>query len=134
MNIIDKLQNYSRALVIAAMIFAGFGLAMLPTTSSYADAQEDVCGAIGGTGASGDCKVKGSTSVEKVIKTVINILSLLGGVIAVIMIIVGGLKYITSAGDSNGMSSARNTILYAVVGLIIIALAQVIVQFVLNKT
>lgn len=56
------------------------------------------------------------------------------GLIAVIMLIVGGLKYITSGGDSNKVSSAKNTIIYALIGLVIVALAQVIVHFVLQKT
>jgi hypothetical protein len=53
--------------------------------------------------------------------------------VAVIMIIVGGLKYITSGGDSNNVSSAKSTIIYAIIGLVVVALAQFIVQFVLNK-
>jgi hypothetical protein len=54
-------------------------------------------------------------------------------VVAVIMIIVGGLKYITSGGDSGNITSAKNTILYAIVGLIVVALAQIIVRFVLER-
>jgi len=75
-----------------------------------------------------ECKVNG------LLATVINILSLVVGVIAVIMIIVGGLKYIMSSGDSNNINSAKNTILYAIIGLVVVALAQVIVKFVLAKT
>lgn len=71
--------------------------------------------------------------VGDIIRTVINIISLIVGVIAVIMIIIGGLKYITSAGDSGNVTSAKNTILYALVGLVIVALAQIIVRFVLGK-
>jgi hypothetical protein len=49
------------------------------------------------------------------------------------MIIIGGFKYITSGGDSNNVSSAKNTILYAIIGLIIVALAQTIVRFILGR-
>ena len=49
------------------------------------------------------------------------------------MIIIGGLRYITSGGDSGNVTGAKNTILYAVVGLIVVALAQVIVRFVVNR-
>jgi hypothetical protein len=55
------------------------------------------------------------------------------GVAAVIMIIIGGFRYITSSGDSASVNSAKNTILYAIIGLVIVALAQVIVRFVLNQ-
>lgn len=65
---------------------------------------------------------------------IINILSVIIGVIAVIMIIFGGLRYITSGGDSTRVGNAKNTILYALIGLIIVALAQIIVRFVLSNT
>ena len=48
------------------------------------------------------------------------------------MIVVGGLKYITSGGDSSNVTGAKNTILYAIIGLIIVALAQLLVRFVLR--
>lgn len=71
--------------------------------------------------------------VDNIIATVVNVLSIAVGIIAVIMIIIGGLKYITSSGDSNNVTSAKNTILYAVVGLVIVAIAQFIVKFVVTK-
>lgn len=71
--------------------------------------------------------------INDTIKLVINLLSFIVGVVAVIMIIIAGLKYITSGGDSNNVASAKNTILYAIIGLVIVALAQVIVRFVLQK-
>lgn len=73
------------------------------------------------------------TTVNTIVATVINIFSWVVGVISVIMIIYGGFKYITSGGDAGGVTAAKNTILYAIVGLVIVALAQVIVQFVLDK-
>jgi hypothetical protein len=71
--------------------------------------------------------------VNGILHLVINIFSLVVGVVAVIMIIVGGFKYITSGGDSGNVTSAKNTILFAVVGLVVVALAQFIVRFVLEK-
>ena len=55
------------------------------------------------------------------------------GIAAVVMIIIGGLRYVTSNGDSGQVGNAKNTILYAVVGLVVVALAQVIVRFVVAK-
>ncbi len=72
--------------------------------------------------------------VQGIITTTINVFSLVVGVISVIMIIIGGLKYITSGGDSGNVTGAKNTILYAVIGLVVVALAQVIVRFVLTTT
>ncbi len=71
--------------------------------------------------------------VDEIVSQVINILSLAVGVVAVVMIIVGGLRYITSGGDSGNVTGAKNTILYAVVGLVVVALAQVIVRFVVDR-
>jgi hypothetical protein len=75
-----------------------------------------------------------TTKANNLIASVVNIFSLVVGVVAVIMIIVGGFRYITSGGDSNNVTAAKNTILYAIIGLVIVALAQFIVRFVLNRT
>lgn len=93
------------------------------STEAGRDARDKACG-VGGNG----------TKIENVIKTIINIFSAIVGAVSVIMIILGGFKYITSSGDSNNISSAKNTILYALVGLVVVAFAQVIVQFVLERT
>lgn len=71
--------------------------------------------------------------INNLIHTIINLLSVVVGVVAVIMIIIGGLRYITSGGSDTSVTSAKNTILYAIIGLIIVALAQVLVRFVLSK-
>jgi len=76
----------------------------------------------------------GSSSVGKLIRTIINVLSVVIGAIAVIMIIIGGFRYITSGGSAEGTKAARQTIVYAIVGLVVVALAQIIVHFVLNNT
>ncbi len=100
-----------------------------------ADIQGNLCG--GGnltfsdqTSCNGEEAV---SSVNGIVTTVINIFSVVVGIIAVIFIIIGGIKYITSGGDSNNVQSAKNTILYAIVGLVVVALAQILVRFVLAK-
>lgn len=77
--------------------------------------------------------VNPALGVNNLISAIINIMSIVVGIIAVIMIIIGGVKFITSGGDSGKVNSARDTIVYAVIGLIIVALAQFIVKFVLKK-
>jgi hypothetical protein len=71
--------------------------------------------------------------INATISLVINMFSIVVGVVAVIMIIIGGFKYITSGGDSGNVTGAKNTILYAVIGLVVVALAQFIVRFVLER-
>lgn len=55
------------------------------------------------------------------------------GIVAVIIIIIGGIRYTTSNGDASQTKSAKNTILYAVVGLVVIIMAAAITQFVLTQ-
>jgi hypothetical protein len=73
------------------------------------------------------------STINDLIRKVINLLSVIVGVVAVIMIMVGGFRYITSGGNDTGVTSAKNTILYAIIGLIIVALAQLLVRFVLRQ-
>lgn len=83
----------------------------------------------------GSCTDTKSTSdFNSIITKVVNIFTVVVGIVAVIMIIVGGFRYITSGGESNAVSGAKKTILFAIIGLIIVVLAQVIVRFVLNTT
>jgi Type IV secretion system pilin len=81
----------------------------------------------------GEVAAGSEDSVNELITNIVNIFSVIVGIIAVIMIIWGGLKYITSGGDSGNVTGAKNTILYAIIGLIIVALAQIIVRFVLGQ-
>lgn len=84
----------------------------------------------------GDGSCDGSSagnSIASLLSTVVNILSWIIGIVAVIMVIIGGFKLVTSNGDSNSVASARSTIIYALVGLVVAALAQVLVRFVLSN-
>ena len=67
------------------------------------------------------------------VQTVINVLLFIIGAVAVIMIIIGGIKYTISNGDSSQITSAKNTILYAVIGLVVALLAYAIVNFVVGQ-
>src|SRR5690606_11396716 len=74
-----------------------------------------------------------TVSLEDRIRTITNILLFLLGAVAVIMIIIGGFRYVTSGGDSSSTTSAKNTIMYAVIGLVVAILAYAIVQFILDQ-
>ncbi len=69
---------------------------------------------------------------DGVFTQVTNIVLYIVGIISVLMLVWGGLRYILSGGDSKKITDAKNTILYAIVGLIISVLAYAIVRFVLN--
>jgi hypothetical protein len=106
-----------------------------PTNNAQTNAIN--CGVTGafGEAAATDCGSgnTATTTVTNTIQLIIRILQVIVGVLSVVMIIFGGIKYITSGGDSGGVTSAKNTIIYACIGLAVVALSEVIVQFVLNQ-
>lgn len=67
-----------------------------------------------------------------VFRQVTNTILYFVGIIAVIMLIWGGIRYVVSGGDAKKVTDAKNTILYAIIGLVISFLAYAIVQFVIN--
>ena len=72
-------------------------------------------------------------TLGNIINTVINVFSIVVGAVSVIMIIVGGFRYITSGGNDTSIAGAKNTIVYALIGLVIVVLAQVIVHYLINR-
>jgi hypothetical protein len=92
------------------------------------EAKKQICEGIGGCDTPGDEK-----DVNDVVNLVVNVLSTIVAIASVIVIIFAGFRYVIAAGDSSKISSAKDTIVYAIVGLIIVALAQVIVKFVINR-
>lgn len=73
------------------------------------------------------------TDLDSVVQTIVNVLLFIIGIISVIMIIIGGIRYAVSGGDSGAVTSAKNTILYAIVGLVIAVFAYAIVNWVLGE-
>ena len=138
------IQKFKSSMFVIATLLMG-GIPVLVPASAYAinNISGSICagtkiateGTVTST-PSADCAADGSgggvTGIYKLATKIVNIFSVIVGIIAVIMIIFGGFKYITSGGDSGNVSGAKNTLIYAIVGLIIVALAQFIVRFVLN--
>ena len=124
-------------LAMLALPLLAVGILQLPAVvhadNSTDAAKASSCAGIGGQIVDGKCET-GSNSLDKIIANVVNLLSVLVGIAAVIMIMVGGFKYATAAGDSGKVSSAKSTIVYAVIGLVIVALAQTIVKFVVKQS
>jgi hypothetical protein cdiviTM7_00627 len=81
------------------------------------------------------CKNKntGETQVNGIIKTIVEVLLTAVGVISIIMIVIGGIMFALSSGDAQKAAKARNTVLYAVVGLAVSLFASAIVNFVFNR-
>ena len=140
---LNRLKKVILAITASSMLFAPMlvPVAVYAATDPSPDTlQNGLCqGATLNVDPNVPCTIQtvgqeGTDKVNSIITTVINVFSIVVGVVAVIMIIIGGLKYITSGGDSGNITGAKNTILYAVIGLVVVALAQFIVKFVLGKT
>lgn len=85
-------------------------------------------------GATDSLVCKNSTSTaQPILKTVINTLVFLVGIVAVIVMIIGGIMYAVSSGDAGTVTKAKNTIVYALVGLIVAFLAYAIVNWVVKN-
>jgi ABC-type Fe3+ transport system permease subunit len=87
----------------------------------------------------GQCEVRNqadgcdNSGLTSLFRTVVNILLFLVGSLAVIMLVIGGLRYVTSNGDQNAVTSAKNTILYAIIGIVVAFLAYAAVNFVITQ-
>ncbi len=120
-------------------IVATLALALIPAgaavSTAYAacgtpsDSKTQVLHGVGQTG--GDCNDSG---VSNVIADAVKILSIVVGIAAVIAIISAGFKYITSGGEASKVANAKSTLIYALIGLVIAALAQFLVHFVLTQS
>jgi len=126
---------FSKYFVFFALI-AGFSL--IPAVGANAligtGAKSEACKGVELNSKSGDdCGDEAAQTTQTIIQRVINILSAVGAVMAVIVIIVNGIRLVLSNGDSSRVNTARTGIIMALVGLVIIAVAQAIVRFVVNK-
>lgn len=95
-------------------------------TKNASNKVKDGLNSIGGSSAS-------NTNVTTVIKTIINTLLFLVGAVAVVMIIIAGLRMVSSNGDASIIKTAKETILYAVIGLVVAILAWAIVEFIVTS-
>ncbi len=102
---------------------------LVPTTAGAVNVFSDAC-ADGSTDAI--CADTTGKGLNTTIKTIINILLYILGAVAVIVIIIAGIMYIISVGDPNAVNKAKNTLLYAVIGLIVAIIAYAIVNFVIQ--
>lgn len=104
-----------------------FGGGLVAATPVGAAAKDEILG------ATDKVNDGNATDLNATFKTVVNLLLFAVGAISTIMIILGGIKYTTSNGDQGAVQSAKNTIMYAVIGLIVAIIAFAIVNFVVTQ-
>ncbi len=118
--------------IVALTLFSVFMMSPVAVGALNKDA---VCEGAGlAAGSSTGCTApEGTSSVNDIVRKGLNLFSAVIGVIAVVMIMVGGIQYIISQGDPGKTATAKNTLLYAAIGLVVVALSQIFVQFVLKR-
>lgn len=120
------MKRVLKQLILSAALVFGFVAAIAPAPVSAVD----ICP----PGADANSPVCQDSDAEagNLVTTIVNILLFVVGIVAVIMIIIGGLMYVVSGGDAGSVTKAKNTILYSVIGLLIAILAYAIVNWVVG--
>lgn len=121
------MKLFNKLLVLAGLV-GGLSLAAVSAPPVGAVEVFDGCQA---NQSSAVCQSRDDEAAD-LVEIAVNTLLLLIGMVAVIMIVVGGIRYIASAGDSARVKAAKDTILYSVVGLVVAILAYAIVNFVIG--
>lgn len=118
-------MKYIKQLLVGLVLMAGF--VFVPQTAGAVNLLGDACSA-------GNSTICDDQDVEAggIIKNIVNVLLYILGAVSVIVIIIGGIMYTVSGGDSAGTKRAKDTILYAVIGLLVAIFAYAIVNWLLE--
>jgi len=118
------------ALALGSMLF------IAPMASALTPVEEAQNGA-NSTGNSTSClftnTASGGTCANGIFTTITNTALFIIGALSVLMLIYGGIRYTISMGDSKNVEAAKNTIMYAIIGIVVALLAGAIVNFVLGS-
>jgi hypothetical protein len=112
------------------------GAISLPAHAAPVNSNDSSCENMSGLGAGANCGKNNSTPTGLftqggIFNTVINVMLFIVGVLSVIMIIYAGIRYVSSRGESAQVTGAKNTIMYAIIGLVISIFAYAIVNWVI---
>ena len=122
-------MNKLKMILAGMLIVPTVALAVAPAASAEGDFTLNG----GVSSAKGDGVNDTTSDPQTLVKQFVNIFLFAVGALSVIMLIWGGIRYTTSAGDSNKVTAAKNTVLYAIVGLVVAILAYAIVNMVIGK-
>ena len=129
------IKKIGQGLLLVPAIVLGLSFAVAPAAFAACDtgsiSSDPLSG--GASCAQGNGTASNLFSSGGVFQTIVNVLLFLIGAIAVIMLIIGGVRYVISGGDQAQVTSAKNTILYAIVGIVVAFLAYAAVNFVMTS-
>lgn len=122
--------------IIASLTVLLLCILAVPASASAFDPFQTVCQTGGSSSSVCTTDAGGSSGTDPVttkIAEVTELIAYAAGIIAVIIIIVSGIRFMTSGGDSNSVNAARSTLIYAAIGLVVIAVGESLILFVLSK-
>ena len=121
--------------VVASMALVMTGLGVVSSLPAHAacDPKKGMEGALQKDCSKGEGQAEQLDGNQGVITTIINTMLFIVGLLAVIMIIYAGIRFVTAHGDEKQVESARQTIIYSVVGLIVAILAYALVNWVFTQ-
>lgn len=126
----------NRIIIITALSVISIFIATLGFAQAATDPFQKVCSS-GSASGSTVCTSRTSSNPlvgpDGLFGKITKAVAFAAGVVAILIIMYGGFSYITSAGDSSKINTAKNTIMYAIVGIIVIITAQTIIVFVINR-
>ena len=122
------MKQWMKLSVIILAAVAGVLFVGAPATAAPRDVLEQ-----GGCDSNSTLCADSGDGVFSLIRSIIQVMFIIAGIIAVIMIIIGGITYTTSVGDPAKTKKAKDTVLYSVVGLVVSLMAYAIVTYVVNQ-
>jgi hypothetical protein len=126
----QKIKNSILAVLALALLMVPVMGTLSNPVAAATNAKQEVCEGLG-TGA--NCSGAGQPSINNTISNVIDLMSAITGVVSVIMIIIAGFRFVTANGDSGTIAAARRTVIYALVGLVVVVLSQTLVKYVVDR-
>lgn len=126
---LSRLQ--SAGAFVSEVAFASLAFSQLAKAQTCSNVPSALCAGVTAaqpTGAKDNLFTQGG-----LFQTIANVLIFIVGAVSVIMLIVGGLRYVLSSGNASAVEGAKNTILFAIIGVVVAALAFAIVSFVVSK-
>lgn len=125
-----------KQVILTLALLAGATSVLVPSATAGAinvfdpSATNSACSSANASSAV--CQAGKKDNVKTYVQKIVNILLYILGIVSVIVIIIGGFMYVLSNGDSGAVTKAKNTLLYAVIGLVVAILAYAIVNFVVG--
>jgi hypothetical protein len=127
------IKKVGTALLFVPMLALSVGF-FAPAAHADCEPGQGLTGAINADCASGEGQQTGSLFGNgSIVNNVINIMLFIVGILCVVMIVYGGIRYTISRGDKGEVEGAKNTIMYAIIGLIVAIVAYALVNWVFTS-